>query len=331
MIDTTASKALSSTTPTLYLDIAGIRLVVRSLTANLKLCLDPATALFATLPATSPRPDLTVEIAVISLPSTDFHQHLTLFADTPLFDSGASWRLYQREAQYHFCFTSQAFTAAAGGAECIYKIAIFNADFTQGTIYLDQTYLTNMQADPLEYPLPELLFNHLLSGGRGVEVHACGVQDHQDQGYLFVGQSEAGKTTMSRLWQPQPHTAILSDDRIIVRQLHQEIRIFGTPWHGEANFAAPQSAPLRAIFFLRHGPNNQLIRQTPVAAIAQLFACSFPPFYNPQALDATLAFYQEITTQIPCFDLFFSLDGTVVDFIHQQLTLFGSALPSAIV
>src|SRR6202035_5349029 len=39
-----------------------------------------------------------------------------------------------------------------------------------------------------------------------------------------------------------------------------KMRMYGTPWHGEAAYASPGSAPLSRIFVLEHGQGNVLTR-----------------------------------------------------------------------
>jgi hypothetical protein len=40
-------------------------------------------------------------------------------------------------------------------------------------------------------------------------------------------------------------------------------------------------------------------------AAGRLFACSFPPFYSPQALDFTMSFLEEIVQAVSCWELSF--------------------------
>jgi hypothetical protein len=56
---------------------------------------------------------------------------------------------------------------------------------------------------------------------------------------------------------------VLSDDRIILRENavrgeSGQVVMYGTPWHGEAAFASPASAPLARILILEHGRGNTL-------------------------------------------------------------------------
>jgi hypothetical protein len=263
-----------------------------------------------------------------------------------LFDSGSLWKLYRTlcsgvagptvgpglapasdgpnlAPDYLFRFTSPFYGPLP------YKQACFNPDFTAGEIVLRADYFDLGQGvDALEYPLSELLIVNLLAQGRGVEVHACGVQDSDGRGYLFLGQSGAGKTTIAKLWcRADPRVgqagashgpAVLSDDRIILRSLEGRTWMYGTPWHGEAELASPARVPLSRIFFLQQRPKNVLGPLVGAAAVARLMACSFVPFYSPSGLSFALAFCQQVTETVPCCDLGFVPDSRVVEFVRNM-------------
>ena len=227
-----------------------------------------------------------------------------------VFDSGALWQLYRRNGSYLYAFTSPVFGSVP------YKVASFDSSFTSGEVYLHRPYFASKQAlYPLEYPLDELWMVNLLGQGRGAEIHGCGVVDAQGKGHLFVGQSGAGKSTMARLWEFKRGIQILSDDRIVLRQANQKLWMYGTPWHGEAGFSSRDRAPLSRIYFLRHAQKNELLPQRPAQAVGQLFTCSFPPFYNPEALDFTLGFFEEVVQAVPCFELRFLQDKKVIELL----------------
>jgi hypothetical protein len=227
------------------------------------------------------------------------------------FDSGGVWRLFRQNSNYLFRFTSPVFGTLP------YKQACFNSDFTSGDIVLHRDYFDpRLPVDALEYPLDELLMVNLLALGRGVEVHACGVEDSDGSGYLFVGQSGAGKTTTARLWQKASGVHVLSDDRIILRWLDGGIWMYGTPWHGEAEFGCPTRTPLTHIFFLGRGSHNEVVRVRPPEAVARLMACSFVPFYDAPALHRVLAFLERVTGAVRCGELRFAPDRRVLEFVR---------------
>lgn len=232
---------------------------------------------------------------------------------TKVFDSGALWQLYSDNGSYIFQFNSPALGALP------YKIASFNRNFTNGEVSINRSYFAlDQYIYPLEYPLDELLLVNYLTQGKGVEIHACGVVDSPGRGYLFVGQSGAGKSTMAKMWEDEPGITILSDDRIILRKFENKIWMYGTPWHGEAMLASPARVPLKAIYFLEKGQRNQVNSQAHTNSISRLFACSFPPFYNPDALNFVLRFLEEVVKDVPTYELRFKPEKNVVEFIRES-------------
>ncbi len=227
-----------------------------------------------------------------------------------VFDSGSSWRLFQEDDTYTFQLQSRAIGPAP------YKIAKIDKDFTMGEVLFHRPYMTSGKAIyPLEYPLDELLFINRLALGKGVEVHACGVVNSEGDGHLFLGQSRAGKTTTARLWGDEPDVTILSDDRIALRKIDGKLWMYGTPWHGEAGFSAPTRVPLKKVYFLEKGQKNELLPKGAAESIGRLIACSFPPFYNPDAVDFMLVFFEEVVKTVPCYELRFMPDKRVIGLV----------------
>lgn len=227
-----------------------------------------------------------------------------------LFDSGGAWQLRRSDGDFLFTFRSSLDSSVP------YKTARFNQTFTSGDVRLYRRYFeaqTSSVVYPLEYPLDELLMVHLLSQGRGVEIHGCGVLDAAGRAYVFAGQSGAGKSTMARLWVGQPGVRLLSDERVVLRTDRDRVEVYGTPWHGEAGLASPLSGELAAVFFLNHGTTTSV---TPIGgslAAAKLFACSFLPFHTADAIDRTMTALERVTTAAACHELWFRPDRTAIE------------------
>jgi len=183
---------------------------------------------------------------------------------------------------------------------------------------------TSFEVTPLEYPLDELLIMHRLTQENAIELHSCGIVRSDGIGNLFVGHSGAGKSTTTRLWTASEDVEVLSDDRIIVRRDQVQrgtaknsggMRMYGTPWHGEAAYASPRSAPLARVFILEHGRGNVLTRLSPSQGVAELFARSFVPFHRHEYVDSALEFLQELVGAVPCYHYSFEPDHRAVDAI----------------
>ena len=248
--------------------------------------------------------------------SLQWAERLSQLVGQPLFDSGSVWKLYEDGGCLTFDFVSPAI-----GPEP-YKRLHVDREFREGRILLNQNCFPDpATCNPLEYPLDELVVMHRLGRERGVEVHAAGMRDSEGTGYLFLGHSGAGKSTTTCLWNQQHSMTVLSDDRIILRETDGEIWMHGTPWHGEAAFAAPERARIDRLFILEHAPESAIAnRITPIRggrAVGEIMARSFLPFYDAVALENTMSFLQEIVAAIPCYRLEFRPDGTAVEAVRQ--------------
>jgi hypothetical protein len=231
-----------------------------------------------------------------------------------LFDPGKGlWRLYRRGARHRFVFTAPLLGPLP------YQAASFNQDFTEGEVEIRrEVFGRRLPVYPLQYPLDELLMVHLLSHGRGVEVHGSGIVSPDGSGTLFAGQSGAGKTTMAKLWLSEPGVTILSDERVVLRQEGDDIWMYGTPWHGDGRIANQGRARLTRIFFLRHAARHQIAPVTQTDAIARLFSCGFAPFHDRGGLDYTLGFLEQVATRCACNELGFLPDPSAVAFVRAN-------------
>jgi hypothetical protein len=294
-----AGRSFSLSPDPLFLRIADISIAVHSKDPEFKIKMDEDTKKFL---VTQADPDVRVEAG--------WGDNSKISDGKKIFDSGVLWQLYSDDRSYRFHFT----TTTLGPVP--YKIARFNREFESGEVFFHHPYFpSEPPLYPLDYPLDEILIANILARGEGVEVHGCGVVDAQGKGHLFIGKSGAGKTTMARLWENEPGITVLSDDRIILRQVDNTIWMYGTPWHGEANLASPDRVPLTKVYFLSKGIKNELFPLRECDAAGRLLACSFPPFYSQQGLDFTLSFLEEIVRATPCYELKFLPDEEVLGFI----------------
>ncbi|MBP7828641.1 MAG: hypothetical protein KA248_01850 [Kiritimatiellae bacterium] len=220
-----------------------------------------------------------------------------------LFDSTSYWSLFKAGDRRVFSFfdTVPPYTEN--------RRAVLSADFRSGTVYCRREV---EQKFPLTYPLEELIFISALPSFDGVIIHSCGAGD-ETTGNLFVGVSGAGKSTMSKVLMKGTDWKVLSDDRIILRKVGNDFRMFGTPWHGEVDVCENLGLPLRRIYFLKKSPENRAVRWPPAQAAAHLIARSFPPFWDAEGIDRTTGLCAEIATRVPCYELGFVPEASVLE------------------
>jgi hypothetical protein len=169
--------------------------------------------------------------------------------------------------------------------------------------------------NPFVGPSLELLTITQLARRGGAILHGCGISI-DGRGIVFAGESGAGKSTLSRLWAQAQGIEILSDDRVIVRRQNGALRLYGTPWHGDEAFAAPGGVELSRIFFIRHGPRNQVQELTAGQAVAAMLQCSFPPLWDAGGMAAALELFHAMAVAAPCAELGFVPDQRVIDFVR---------------
>ena len=245
---------------------------------------------------------------------------LLLTSGHQLFDSGSVWQLSESETEFRFDFN----TPVLGNRP--YKRLFVDRRFRRAILQMSKESFAGFSniVEPLEYPLDELLIMHRLTQENAIELHSCGIVRPDGTGNLFVGHSGAGKSTTTRLWTAREDVEVLSDDRIIVRRdqiqrgttkVSDGMRMYGTPWHGEAEYASPGNARLARIFILEHGRGNVLRLLSPSQAVAELFARSFVPFHRHEYVDSALEFLQELVGSVPCYHYAFEPDERAVDTI----------------
>ncbi len=196
------------------------------------------------------------------------------------------------------------------------RLAIFSEDHGQATIFRQRDVF---ERGPLlaltTFPTDQTLLARILADRQACMLHAAGIIV-DGQGLLFVGHSEAGKSTMIKMLREQGE--ILCDDRIIVRRWPDGFYIHGTWSHGELPDVSPARAPLRAILFLDKATANELV---PIVdrreRLGQVLSHLVRPFETTDWWEKTLDLVGKITAEVPAYRLRFDRSGQVVDLLDQ--------------
>jgi hypothetical protein len=225
-----------------------------------------------------------------------------------IFDSGQAWRLFSNGDRKILWVVSSGFIPRLVGN--------FSSDYHSGEIFVTKSTIdVGKYVFPLSYPLGELLMTSLLGTGYGVMLHSCAVIDGEN-GLVFAGTSTAGKTTTARLWNDNAGVRVVNDDHIILRKIHEQFRMYGTPWHGQGGMALAEDAPLKKIFIIEHAQSNQAVRLSPAQAAAALLVRTFAPLWDAAAMAFTLQFLDELCQVIPCYKLGFVPDQSAVEYVR---------------
>lgn len=199
----------------------------------------------------------------------------------------------------------------------LHKVAVFNHDHTRGSIYHDGEELFrkgDLHALTL-FPTDQILLARILADRAACVLHSSGaILD--GQGLLFVGHSEAGKSTMVKMLQGKAE--ILCDDRNALRRWPEGFRVHGTWSHGEVPLVSASSAPLQAIFFLRKSHDNQLkLIENPQEIAGRLLACLIKPLVTADWWEKTLDFIEIMVREVPCYEMEFDQSGEIVNHLEN--------------
>ncbi len=157
------------------------------------------------------------------------------------------------------------------------------------------------------FPTDQVLLAPMLAFRQSCILHSAGAA-FQNNGLLFVGHSDAGKSTMASMLKER--WDILCDDRIIVRRRTDGFSIHGTWCHGDVPDISPGSAPLRAIMFLEKAPENRLFPMADKGMIIRkLLACMVRALATAEWWERILGLVEIMARETPCYILRFDKSG----------------------
>ncbi len=230
-----------------------------------------------------------------------------------VFDTRDSWSLY-RDGKNYWLDLTPARSARS----------LWSARFDHGARRVDLYCLPEAQGIhgqrvvslPLTYPLDQLLLMYFLARRKGILTHAAGMA-RGGKAFIFPGVSGAGKSTFSGLLVQARCGKMLSDERIIVREIAGVMQAFGTPWAGTAGLARNASAPLAGIFFLKHGKRNRIEKLDAAAAADRLLPMASIPWYDPGTSAPIIGFAKRLAARVPAYELSFTPGLPASDFFRN--------------
>ncbi len=215
------------------------------------------------------------------------------------------------------------------GDKDLHRVAVFNADHTRGTIYSlprDKERMASNHWQSLSlFPTDQIWLGPLLADRSAVLLHSAAAIIN-GKGLVFVGHSEAGKSTTMELLKAARReqglqAEILCDDRNVVRLWPDGWRVHGTWSHGTTADVSPSSAPLHAILFLEQAKTNELSRLTDRKLIwRRLLATLIRPMVTAEWWQKELDILERIVNEAPCYVMKFDKSGAIVPAL-ARLTL----------
>lgn len=218
------------------------------------------------------------------------------------------WKIYRWQGKWIYRWSTMAQQHLEHWRDVICnedhsRVEIFNGPFFKKEYLRGERYSLTMM------PTDQIILTRALLPFQASILHSTGL-DIKGAGYLFVGHSDAGKTTLSQLL--RPHGQLLCDDRNIIRKENGRFQLYGTWSHGDLAEVAPGPAPLKAICFLEQAEVNRLV---PVdghkEAFGRLAGCLIRSSTTADWLQASLDLLDEAAQTVACYRLQFDKSGDV--------------------
>ncbi len=198
-------------------------------------------------------------------------------------------------------------------------VATFNKDYSEGHIYKGKSMIESFKRGNLHsllcFPTDQILLVPLLTKRKGLLIHASGLILNK-KGYLFVGHSEAGKSTIVKMFKDK--AKILCDDRIIVREVKGRFLMFGTYSHGEVEEVSPDVVPINAVFFLNKSRDNKIEPATQFESMRKFLECSIKSLVTKEWAENAISLSESLAKRVPCYNLYFDMSGEVVELVTKM-------------
>ncbi len=219
----------------------------------------------------------------------------------------APWAIYRKGRSWIYLGISPT-----EGDPSLHRVAVFNDDHSRAEIYNDRDdiFLKGGLHSLSLFPSDQILLARILADRQACFMHSAGlIMD--GRGLLFVGHSEAGKSTTVKMLKDRAE--ILCDDRNIVRLWPDGFRVHGSWSHGEVPLVSASSAPLNAILFLKKSDKNRL---TPIEdrqeIIRRLMGCIIKPFVTADWWQKMMTLLEKMARGVPCYLMEFDKSGGIV-------------------
>lgn len=214
------------------------------------------------------------------------------------------------------------------GAREIHRLAVFSSDHRHATIYHPPRDAERVLEEGWHslslFPTDQIWIGPLLADRDAVLLHSAAAII-EGRGFVFVGHSEAGKSTTMELLKAARAVSglsceILCDDRNVVRAWPSGWRVHGTWSHGTTADVSGSSAPLRAILFLHQSRTNEIAPLADRKEIwRRLLATLIRPVVTAEWWRKEIDTLERIVRDVPCYTMHFDKSGAIVAEIRRLL------------
>jgi len=237
----------------------------------------------------------------------------------------APWIIYHDKTNGNWTYLG---ISAGAKGEKPYSMSVFAADYSGGQLYHHHSYLKNRFME--SWPSLSLMVTDqiwlapLLPDRQAFLIHSAAAIIN-GKGMVFVGHSEAGKSTIVRLLKRAKidqgaDVEILCDDRNILRRWKDCWRVHGTWSHGDETDVSPASAPLQGIFFLKKDNVNKVSPLEETQKIRQrLLPTMIKSFPTAEWWEKVIVLNEKLVREVPSYLVHFDQSGGIFSGLAEMI------------
>ncbi|MCM8780517.1 MAG: hypothetical protein NC908_01145 [Candidatus Omnitrophica bacterium] len=149
---------------------------------------------------------------------------------------------------------------------------------------------------------------------QGFLLHAAAVSDN-NYGYVFVGPSESGKTTLARL--SSKDKIVLTDETAAIVKTDGNYYVWSTPFIGEfGQVKQNMASPVKAVYFIKKDSQFRH-RQLEKAEAVKLFLGNvILGLQDVEILNCLFDLFENFTKRIPCYEFGFKPEVDIWRYIY---------------
>lgn len=154
-------------------------------------------------------------------------------------------------------------------------------------------------------------------GRGGALVHSAAVAE-DDDAWLFIGHSGAGKSTVSRLGRDAGRTVLSDDLNPILPAGESGVDVVGSPFLGDLGARTPARHPLSGIYRLEQGVGDAVRPMRAAESLASLIACAPYVNFDPHRRETLCSNLVSLSTRLSAHVLTFRREGTFWPLLQRR-------------
>jgi hypothetical protein len=199
----------------------------------------------------------------------------------------------------------------------IFQQVVFDKLANSIKIYISPEHFENVAMQ--EYIMSGLAFLSIAEREGYLPLHASAIA-FREEALLFSAPSQTGKSTQARLWKTRfpDEVRYINDDKPLLYEKDGTIYVSGTPFSGSSPLNANISLPLKALFFLQQGKNNELVRLGKEEFVPLVLRNIMRP-KEKEIWDNTLKLIEKIIDKAPVYLFTATPDQDAVEAVYREV------------